>query len=340
MELIANGAGQVFPVTDGSHVGEVRRAAAAVAESVGFDESGRGRVGLVTTEIAKNLAVHAKQGEILLRPVAYLGTPGVELLAVDRGPGMADYARCSRDGFSSAGTAGIGLGAVARMSDEFDVHSTEGVGTVLVARMWASPHATATERSWDVGVLSVPKPGQAVCGDAFAVRNLDGRSVAFVGDGLGYGPQAAAASSAAREIFEANADRPPGEIIDLMHRGIRTTRGAAVAIARVDWAARQLTYSGVGNIAGVMLSGGDAQNLMSHNGTVGHVVGRVQNLSYPLPPASLVVMNSDGLNTRWNLDKYPGAASRDLSLVAGLLYRDHRRERDDVTVVVLRERPG
>jgi Anti-sigma regulatory factor (Ser/Thr protein kinase) len=75
---------------DESRIGEARRAADAVARSCGMDEHTRGTLAIVVTEAATNLARHATRGVILLRDTSALGVTGVELLAVDCGPGMHD----------------------------------------------------------------------------------------------------------------------------------------------------------------------------------------------------------------------------------------------------------
>jgi hypothetical protein len=77
--------------------------------------------------------------------------------------------------------------------------------------------------------------------------------------------------------------------------------------------------------------------MVSHNGIVGSNMRKVQEFTQAWQPGSLLVLCSDGLNTRWDLNRYPGLADRHPSVIAALLYRDFARRRDDVTVLVLRE---
>lgn len=121
-----------LPVREPSQVGEARRRALALAEEQGFSQVRRGELAIVVSELCSNLCRHAAQGEVLLRP---LPGPGVEVLALDRGPGMRDVAACLRDGYSTAGSAGIGLGAVVRLSAEFDLYSRPA-GTLVLARLF------------------------------------------------------------------------------------------------------------------------------------------------------------------------------------------------------------
>ena len=78
--------------------------------------------------------------------------------------------------------------------------------------------------------------------------------------------------------------------------------------------------------------------MVSHNGTAGHIAARIQEFNYPVPAQSIVVLATDGLGTHWDLGTYPGLSQRSPTLIAGVLYRDHSRRRDDVTVVVAGER--
>ena len=100
-------------------------------------------------------------------------------------------------------------------------------------------------------------------------------------------------------------------------------------------------YAGLGNISAILtLASGGRQNMVSHNGTAGHSAARIHEFQYPFPRDAVLVMHSDGLATHWDLAAYPGLRTRHPSLIAGVLYRDHSRRRDDVTIVVVKERPG
>jgi hypothetical protein len=98
----------------------------------------------------------------------------------------------------------------------------------------------------------------------------------------------------------------------------------------------QGSFAGVGNIACRVESGQTRRQLVSHNGTLGHMMRRVQQFDFPLPVGALLIFHSDGLATHWNLADYSGLAGRHPSVIAGVLYRDHERGRDDVTVLVVR----
>ncbi|HAA29686.1 MAG TPA: serine/threonine protein kinase [Cyanobacteria bacterium UBA8553] len=327
-----------LPISESSQVGEARRKAIAFASRLGFNETARGKVGLVVTEVANNLAQHAQDGVLVLQSLEKNNIAGVEILALDKGPGFDNIKECLQDGFSTAGTSGTGLGAMMRLSNFFDIYSLPQVGTAILAHLWASPLPLNQPRdNLQLGAVYLPKTGEEVSGDAWASAHSDHRSLLLVADGLGHGPHAANASLEAVRIFRENLHRSPKEIIEIAHAALRKTRGAAVAIALIDFEHQTVCFAGVGNIAATILSTERNRSLVSHNGTVGHEVRKIQEFIYPWPKGGLLVMHSDGLGTQWRLDRYPGLFTRHPSLIAGVLYRDFKRGRDDVAVLVARE---
>ncbi|MET0405020.1 MAG: ATP-binding SpoIIE family protein phosphatase [Cystobacter sp.] len=320
-------------VTESSQAGHARRTAAALAAKLGFTEEAQGRVALVASEAAKNLVAHAREGQVLLRALSSGSQLGVEILAVDKGPGMADVDRCMRDGYTTAGTGGSGLGAMKRMSSVFDIYSQPGVGTVMLAQVWRDRFVPA---ELDVGVVCVPMAGEEVCGDSWALDSRAGRHLVLVTDGLGHGPDAARASRTAVTSFLEQSTTEVTAVLKGAHEEMRGTRGAAVALASLSEQEARLDFAGVGNIAAAVLSPSGVQRMVSMNGTLGHQLHRVQSFPYTWGPDSVLVMCSDGLLTQWRVDTSPGLLSRHPSLIAGVLYRDFNRGRDDVTVLVAR----
>jgi anti-sigma regulatory factor (Ser/Thr protein kinase) len=330
----------LLAVDDRSQVGEVRRVATSMAGRLGLDEQDQGRLALVLTEALNNAVKHGGGGEVVLRPIAN-SRSGVEALIVDKGPGIADIERALRDGYSTAGTPGTGLGAVARVADIFDIYSAAGAGTALLVRVWArragADRAAHRTSSLATGTVCLPRSGETECGDAWAQGRSGDRVVLIVADGLGHGPDAAAASREAIRIFQKSLALPPADILAELHGALRSTRGAAVAVAALDPQLKQIRYAGVGNIAASIVSATETKSMVSHNGTVGHEVRKIQEFQYDWAPGALVIMQSDGLQTHWRLDRYPGLAARDPALIAGILYRDFSRGRDDVTVLAVRQ---
>jgi anti-sigma regulatory factor (Ser/Thr protein kinase) len=337
-----------YEVRETSQVGEVRRAAVRVAEDLDFDEVGTGRVAIVATELGNNLVRHATGGRILVAPVEMAdGIMAVELLSLDLGPGIPDVAQCMTDGHSTAGTPGTGLGAVRRLAHEFDIFSAVAAGTVVLARIVAVParrevpselDAARRQRVFEIGAITLSAPGEMVCGDSWAIARHGSSAALLVADGLGHGPLAREASQAAVAALLDAGDMSPSQMIERVHVALRGTRGAAVAMARVDALSDTFTYSGAGNIAGRVVSGATDKSLMSQHGTAGVQIRRLVDVSYDWPPHGLLVMHSDGVQTRWRLDDVPSLMQHHPTVVAGWLLRDQVRGRDDVTVAVLKRR--
>jgi hypothetical protein len=301
---------------------------------VGFNETDAGRLAIAVTEAAANVLHHGEGGEILLRRV---GT-GVELLAIDKGPGMADLQSSLQDGKSTMGTAGIGLGAISRLASIFEVYTGSGLGTVVAAQFHPSDRRPelegAAQGGLELGAAQSNFPGEDECGDAWATG--DGRIL--VVDGLGHGLLAAEAALAAVEAFEANRRRPPREAVEAIHLALRPTRGAAVAVAEANVQTQTARFCGIGNISAAVVGSAGSRGMASQNGIAGHEAHRILEYEYPWPSGALLVMHSDGLSAKWDLGRYPGLAVRSVSLIAGVLYRDFRRHKDDATIVVARAR--
>jgi len=329
----------IAPLTidDPTQVSEARRAATRLAERLGFDSATSGNVALVVTEIGTNILKHGRGGEILLHPVEHGGVPGMEIVGLDRGPGIADLERCVSDGYSTVGTAGGGLGAIRRLSSVFDVCSAPDQGTALLARVWARPITMDTHRPLLVGVAEAMYPGETVSGDAWAVEQTSTRTAILIVDGLGHGVVAAEAARESVRLFRANGRRAPRDLVQALHEGLRRTRGAAVAVAAIDAEHGVVRFAGLGNIGAAIVAPGVRRHLVSHNGTAGHTVRRIDEFSYPWPKDGVLILHTDGLTSHWDLDRYPGLLRRSPSLIAGVLYRDFSRRRDDVTVLAVAE---
>ena len=324
------------PVVEASQVGEARRLGVAMAEALGFDETARGQIAIVLTEIATNLVRHGAGGEIVLRSLPPVNCCGMEVLGLDRGPGIRSVADALRDGFTSGTTPGTGLGAVGRLSTGTDLYSVQGHGTAIMAQFRVND-ADAVDDA-DVGLVCLPKRGETACGDACdVIETGNGRTVVVIADGLGHGLQAAEASRRAIDVFQEHAADGGPRLIEWLHAALRPTRGAAVSVADISRGTGELRFTGVGNVTGRLVSDGVERGLVTQNGTVGAEVRRVQEFVYPWTPATLLLMHSDGLGTQYRLAQYPGLAARHPSLIAGVLYRDFRRERDDVTVLALKD---
>jgi len=325
----------MIEVRDSSQAGEARRKAAEFAHDLQFGEVRSGAAALAATEMATNLVKHAGNGTLLLQRVRENGNSGLRLIAIDNGPGIADVARALQDGHSTAGSMGSGLGAVQRVSDIFEVYSVTGVGTLIRSEFWeGNHHHPPIDGTLSTAAISEPIRGEEECGDGWGRRNFADSVVLMVVDGLGHGVLASEAAREAEQVLARARTDSPLDILRDIHDALKKTRGAAVAVARIQQAKGLIAFAGVGNISASIISPASSRSMASHNGTAGHLMPRVQEFTYPWNADNIVIMHSDGLGSRWDLERYPGIWSKHPSLIAAMLHRDFSRGRDDVTVLV------
>jgi anti-sigma regulatory factor (Ser/Thr protein kinase) len=320
-------------VADPTQIAESRRRVTKLAGPVGLLQPRIDEVAIVVTELATNLLKHGGGGHIHAARFSDAAGSGLELLALDRGPGMADPGRCMQDGYSTAGSPGNGLGAIARLASSMQIYTKPGQGTAILARFLVSP---AEGRQPMVGAVLAPYPGEQVCGDAWSWCATTKGPTVMLADGSGHGIEAARAAETAVRVFTDNAQEDCESLVERIHRALAPTRGAAVAVARLDTAARLVRFVGVGNISAVVASGGTVRHMVSNNGTAGHVAPRIREFTYDCTHEPVLILHSDGLTSRWDLATYPGLIGQHPSIIAGVLLRDHRRGRDDASVVVMR----
>jgi anti-sigma regulatory factor (Ser/Thr protein kinase) len=330
MEELA--AASAWAVTDRSITAEIRRSAVALGERLGFDETLTAEIAIAVTEMCTNVLKHAGTGTLILS-VGQAG--GLELRALDKGPGMRDVDACLGDGYSTAGTSGTGLGAIRRLASCFDVYSAPQKGTVVYACFGGGERRDSAPGLRIAGIRTA-KPGEVECGDNWSWRAAGEHVFIIVADGLGHGPLAATASGDALSVFRSSSADQPASMLQDVHAALRSTRGAAVAIARINITNAELSYAGLGNIAGAIVTSGVVRHLVSYNGTAGHQAQKIAEFRYPWSPGATLIMCSDGLTTQWSVQPYPGLLRHSPEVIAAVLYRDFLRGRDDATVVVAR----
>src|SRR4051794_40629794 len=258
----------------------VRRATTALATRLGYAPARVEEIGIAVQEAATNVHRHADDGALVLRSIHAGEFGGIELVAVDSGPGIPDVAWASLDGNSTAGTLGIGLGGIFRLADDADLYSIPGRGTTLVLRFRLDRRAAPWPA--DVAGLTRPITGETVCGDAYAVRRDDERTTLMLCDGLGHGPLAARASTeAVRAFLAAPAGRPDAHV-GVVHRALVGTRGGAVSVAELDRAAGVVRFCGVGNVSGVVFTDSGRRGMAPLPGIAGQHARSLRLFEYPL----------------------------------------------------------
>lgn len=329
-------------ILDESCVSIARRSATLLAHQLSLSESMLDKLAIIVTELATNILKYAKSpGELLLQPIADDGINGIEVLAIDKGPGMTNLSLCLSDGYSSQGTLGAGLGAVRRLSNLFNIYSVPGQGTIVLAQVGSKPLSSAQSiHPLTANVIHLPKKGEQVCGDSYATRQTPSRALFLVADGLGHGPDAAAASQLACQTFSQYKHLPLANIIKEIDNALYKTRGAAIAIAEIDFNEKSLRYAGLGNVTGILYHQNSIRHLMTREGIAGLGYNNLQELVYPWHPEALLIIHSDGLSTLREeyIKRYPGILTRHPAIIAGILYRDFNRGNDDITVMAIRKK--
>ncbi|MET0533370.1 MAG: ATP-binding SpoIIE family protein phosphatase [Steroidobacter sp.] len=330
---------QQFPIGDVSQIAPARRGISTLAADSGFNAEDAGRAALVATEIGTNLVKHGGGGDLIVRQISDGTRRGVELLGLDKGPGIADVGQCMRDGYSTGGSPGNGLGAMERLSQHFEIYSRVGQGTVVLAQLWPDSKQPSAQRL-EIGALVIPKPGEQACGDAWCyTERVEGVLVLAI-DGLGHGLGASQAAAEACRVFEVDKHRPSLRIIQSLHEALRPTRGAAITLMEMDWDAGRATSVAVGNVQAALANGYQIKRIAADNGIVGHVISRPRELTHECQPDTVLIVHSDGLTANWQLERYPGLMQHHASVIAGVLYRDCSRRRDDSLVIVIRRTPS
>lgn len=324
-------------IDDHSRIAEVRRAATLLGHTMGLTPELIARAALVTSELCSNILKYAERGEVWLNTLSAHGVAyGLDIVALDRGPGIANFDAAAKDGFSTGGSLGIGLGTVRRAAELFDVYSAPGLGTALLVRLQEKRLAVPADDGFAVASRMTPIRGEIVSGDSWSCLRFEHSLAVAVVDGLGHGPKAAEAAHAAIEAFHRSVrDVGPAQAIQLAHQALLSTRGAVMAVACIDSRSQTLRFAGLGNISAIVSTQGVAARLGSTDGTVGYGVRKARESTMAWTPRSTLIMNSDGLSSRWNLSRHPGLLACHPVLIAAVLHRDFARNTDDATVVVV-----
>jgi len=126
----------VLAVTSDVDIVSARQKGRELAAQAGFSEGDQTVIAAAISEIARNIVMYAKRGEITLSLLADGDRAGLKVVAIDQGPGITDIPRALQDGYSTSGGLGLGLPGARRLMDEFDVHSRPGTGTTVTMKKW------------------------------------------------------------------------------------------------------------------------------------------------------------------------------------------------------------
>lgn len=327
--------GAALAVTGPVQMTQARQLAGQTARRLGFPPSVVDRVVLAASELGTNLMKYATDGQLVIVP----SPGGLDVLAIDRGPGIERVQDSMRDGFSTTGTLGLGLGGVRRLAGEFDIFSRHGEGTTVLARWRHDESGGPSRAEVVVGAALSAAPGETVCGDDWVVTHSEGVSTVVLSDGLGHGPEAAEASTAVMERVLADPTAAPEELIVALDDSMTTKRGATVAIAQFRAGHSTMSFCGVGNsTVRLIAKDGSYEALVSSPGIVGK---RQRSGKRGIPTVrpwsghGWLVMHTDGVSDRWSAADNLDVLQHDPATAAGWLFGAYGRRRDDACVVVV-----
>ena len=327
---------RIVRVVDSSEVAQARRVASQCSEAMGLSDTAAGRVALLTTELATNLVKHGGGGSILFGSDD-VRAKTMHIMAIDKGRGIASVPTAMSDGYSTSGSPGTGLGAMTRSAASLDLYTLPDKGTVITCTIDDEPvrtHPVPAPRTYPIAGICLPKAGESAFGDSWAAHATNDVVTLMLADGLGHGPLAETASTAAVRVFSERPELPLEHLLQELHGALRPTRGAAVGLARIYVNQRRVEFAGAGNIAGTIAADGGTRKTVSLPGIVGHEMRKLQTFTYPWEASSVLILQSDGLSANWSAASYPGLLQKDAATIAAVLYRDHCRGNDDATVVV------
>jgi hypothetical protein len=226
--------------------------------------------------------------------------------------------------------------------------TTPTAGTAIIARIGpgaaSSPldhtsplnHSSPSDRATRIrvgGILSA-RPGERESGDAWGVLWDADTITVVIMDGLGHGPEAAAAAAnGLREAAARAGADDPVTLLGRLDRRLLGGRGAVAAVARLS--RHELAFGGVGNIGARLGPNGRSHGLVSSMGTLG--LGqrlRPQATVTPWGAHSLFTAHTDGIRPSWDLSRYPGVTRHDLAVMAALIWRDAATRGDDAAIVI------
>ena len=323
-------------VSSPAHIRSASEQAREYSVRLGFSAIESEEIALAVAELASNLIKHAGGGEIQVKPMDSDNRIGIQIVSEDDGPGLPDAEKALTDGYSTAGTLGAGLGAVNRLMDQVEFSCPPAGGLRVTCRRFIRPASCLGQRQLEFGAATRSYRLLPENGDAFIIKQWEGHALAGIIDGLGHGELAQRAAQTARHYVEHHFDQSLPNLFVGVGRVCRTTRGVVMALARFDLANKKLQVASVGNVETRLL--GEAPfSPVVRRGIVG--VSSAPNpvpTEHPWGANSILVLHSDGIQSRWTWGDIPAAGNEKPAVIARRLLELYGRIEDDATVLVAR----
>jgi len=338
---------ELFKINNDWDIGHTRRYVVEESKKLGFNSTELGEISIVINELCTNFIKHeAVEGTLIFKTLIETDKIGIEIIAQDKGPGIQDVDEVIKNGVSSKGTMGGGVGAIKRLMDSFEIYSNYSsleskhpdlapIGTMIIIKKWIHNNLKLKENDIKFSILSRPHPGLGVNGDYYYIKKLKDRYIFAVIDGLGHGAEANLASKLVSEIINENTHKAIEDIFISVNNGILATRGAVAGIILIDTDKKEFQYSAVGNIEFRYILNGTTQRLICTNGILGTYYSngiRVHKKIYE--KGTVITMCTDGIMNKWDFTSYLDIDLTNPSVFANSILKDFGKDNDDATILV------
>lgn len=344
---------EIFEISNDWDIGKVRRYIAEKSKETGFSSIEIGEISIVVNELCSNLIKHhSVEGKIIFKRLEMNGRVGIEIIAEDKGPGILNVDEVIKDGISTKGTMGGGLGATKRLMDSFELYSrtntnlgkyigyghfveNNGIGTILITQKWLKNGLDIGKKEVKISVMSRPYMGCKVNGDVYYIKEFNNKVILALIDGLGHGIEANKAAIRAKELLEENNYKPLKELLYSIDNGMKNTRGAVIGVCIIDKETKIFQYGSIGNVQLRYILNNKTKKFIATNGTLGVSLNtrvNVQQSSYE--NGGIIAMNTDGISNKWEYDEYLDIPLHNPAVLSNMIFRDFARDNDDATVLV------
>lgn len=328
------GTEDAIAIADDASVSEARLRARRVAAEQGLGLVQAERLVLIASELARNQLRHAWRGQIAVRAIARGEQRGVEIVAVDEGPGISDPELGLRGVPRGAGSLGVGLAAARENADEIDFDVRIQEGTVVRARVFENE----VPRRREVGVFGRPYRLERQSGDHACFFRSEDRLLIGVCDGLGHGAPAREASGMAMRTFAAHRTASPQAILEECHGALGPTRGVVMSVVSLpEGAGSCLDLASVGNITIELVRPRGARRFAASSFVLGSPRRgwRPHVEAAPFQPDETLIVFTDGISSRSSISEDLELLREHPIVIAQRLVQRFGRD-DDVLVLVAR----
>lgn len=328
----------------------VKRDIAKFAKELGFSDKEIDEISIAVIELGENLITHnVIEGEIIYSSFEEGKKKGLEIISIDKGPGIASIEAVMEDGFSSKKSLGIGLGAVKRMMSELSIESSvkylqssidfsENLpSTKIIARKIIKPkdkEISHLSKKTTFSLFTRSKIGEKYNGDNYILKSFDNKTLFGVIDGLGHGIGASEASNIARISILEHFSEELDVIVEFLHQKLKKTRGVALSLGLIDYELEVFKYVGIGNVLARIFNAPAPIRPLNYNGTLGVSLRKYKIFDYPWDQNNVIILTSDGISSKYVLDDFFDVLYQHSMKIGQRIFKKFGKYYDDATILI------